>query len=368
MYAPNANIVTGSFDRNSGTLLNPLAQPYNNFRIQSLGGNIVQGQVNKISVTEVMLPYNTPTIVKGSNDALFLQVFTSTGGAEPGRIVTTTVAVPAGFYTASELAAAIQSAVITASIDLSGIFTATVNPVTNAIVFSNTQTYNSGSINYFIDIAPNVLTGDSRTNPAFSKPQLLWTAGFRSLYANAPPNGNLTINPYTRGPELVPDGTPVALLPPAPSGGWPAVTGAPYTGRYTDFVDIVSTSLSQAQYIRDSSTSQGNPKRDIIARVFVCTNVSTYTTDPAGSRPFTIWRNWTNPKVIKWTADRSIDAIDLSLFDMYGQPLPTSQTFPAQVTGTALLRADCGASDYSITFHVHEPGVEVQNENVGYKF
>lgn len=361
MYAPNANIVTSSFDRNSGSLQNPVGQSYNNFNIQTTGGNIVQGQINKISVTELMFPYNIPTIVQGANDSMFVRIFSSTGRATPGLVEVNTISVPPGFYTASELAAAIQSAFNTA-FPAYPYFTATVTTTTNAIVFNNTQTYNDASNNYFFDFAPQVLTGDPNIRKALSYPQLLWTAGFRTLYANVPP-GQSPTDASNRGPELVPTNTPVAL---APSKGWPSIVGSPYTGRYTDFVDIVSTSLAQAQYIRDSTTSQAVVKRDVIARVYVCNNISIYTADPAGSRPFTIHRMYSNPKIMKYTVDRSIDSIDLQLYDMYGLPLPSSQSFPYQSTGTALQIANCGASDYAITFHVHEPDVEVQNENVGY--
>jgi len=366
MHTPNANVVTSSFDRNSASIDNPTAQPYNNFRIQTLGGNIVQGQINKISVTEIMIPYNTPTVIAGVNDSIFARVFSTTGGAEPGLIHATAFSIPAGFYTAAEMAAAIQSSWNTTFPDVSAVLAVGVTTTTNAITFTNTQTYNAGATNYLIDLAPNVTTGQSSTvqNKAFSYPQLLWTAGFRTLYANNPPGTN-PADPYNRGPEIVPTGTPNALVP---SGGWPVILGTPYTGRYTDFIDIVSTSLSQAQYIRDSTTSQATPKRDVIARVYVCNNISIYTADPAGSRPFVIHRMFPCPKIIKFTVDRSIDTIDLALFDMYGEPLPTSQTFPAQITGTAQLPANCGASDYAITFHVHEPGVEEQSANVGYRY
>jgi hypothetical protein len=363
MYAPNANIVSGSFDRIRGTLFSPSSQPINNFLIQTTGGNIVQGQINKISVTEVMMPYNTPTIVTGKNNMLFLRVFTSTGGATPASIAAQSIAVSQAFYTAAELAAAIQAAVIAAVPALAGVFTANINTRTNSIVFSNLQTYNAAAVNYFIDLAPNIYSSTPPASNPFSFPDLLWTSGLRNLWAANPPNPDVGVNPDGRGNELVPASTPNNLIP---SGGWPTITGSPFTGRYTDYIDIVSTTLCQAQYIRDSSTSQATPRRDIVARIYVCTNISTYTADPAGSRPFTIYRNWTNPKIIKWTVDRSIDSVDLQLYDMYGQPLPSTLSTPIPLVANQ--GAECGASDYAITLHVHEPGVEVQNENVGYKF
>jgi hypothetical protein len=78
---------------------------------------------------------------------------------------------------------------------------------------------------------------------------------------------------------------------------------------------------------------------------------------------------------MKWTADRSIDAINLSLYDMYGQPLPIptvryygaeAPPFPPTNTYVSL---GGGARDYQITFLVdeHEDLHEVRN-NVGYSY
>ena len=72
------------------------------------------------------------------------------------------------------------------------------------------------------------------------------------------------------------------------------------------------------------------------------------------------------PKVMKWTADRSIDAIDLALYDMYGQPIPNISG-QYDLFGTKYTTFLAGPRDYAITFHVHEPTDQIQNENVGYR-
>jgi hypothetical protein len=50
-------------------------------------------------------------------------------------------------------------------------------------------------------------------------------------------------------------------------------------------------------------------------------NVVTTDFGNAGSFPFVIHRQFTNPKTFKWNPGTSIDAVDLQLFDDTGAPL-----------------------------------------------
>ena len=367
MSVPNANMVTSSYDRISGGVLDCRYQPLNNFRITNSGGNIIQGQMNKISVTEVMFPYNIPTITK-NNRILNLTVWDITTDPEedPQPLLTDAVVLPLGYKTGPELVADLSNALlVNLGIPLADYARFTWDPITQTIDVSTYawDEFAGGYAIEFLNINAAYPFGAPQNQQVFSFPNALYTIGLRTFFAQ---NTNL---PLTRPAWLITPGFPVIIsanipstIAPWPTPAYTLVEGSTYTGRYTDYIDIVSTSLAQAQYIRDSNTNQAIPKRDVIARIYVCTNVSTYTADPAGSRPFTIWRNWTCPKVLKWTADRSIDAIDLALYDMYGEPLPI-QT-PATPGGTYF----SGPSDYAITFHVHEGSAEQQNENVGYKY
>ena len=87
-----------------------------------------------------------------------------------------------------------------------------------------------------------------------------------------------------------------------------------------------------------------------------------------GSRPVILYRMFPVPKVMKWTADRSLDAIDLQLYDMYGQPLLPQQQNARLIPGLNARSAYAGDADYAITFHVHEPGAETQEANIGYSY
>jgi len=394
MDTPNANILPSSYDRISGDYTNPLYQPQNSFRIQNQGGNIVQGQMNKISVTELSMPYTTPTVVTNSNDSFLVLVGDICGnGTWSAPTYLLQFKIPQGFYTGPELEAAFNAAVSTFQVgtvvpqNFSTFLDAEWDSVANQLDFisaNNWEDADSGKYVIFNPFQingaiPAVLVPDTAAlrNP-FNYPNLLWTAGFRNNFAtNAPVSWPVGGTPVSVSLSIVSRNIPDAI--PLPSTAYAKIVGTYYTGRYTDYIDVVSTSLCQAQYIRDTTTSQNTTRRDVIARVYVCNNMSLTPASgasgqaPDGCRPFNIYRVFPVPKVIKWTADRSIDAIDLSLFDMFGQPLPTTQNNSGQAGSLNIFLSSgklstAGAGDYAITFHCHEPRADVQEANIGYKY
>jgi hypothetical protein len=401
MDTPNANVALSSFDRISGSNFAPITQPYNNFRLINSGGNIVQGQLNHISLTEVSLPYCTPTIITGINDTITLYPYQlNADGTVIAVAENPTIVIPQGFYTAAEL--------VTALNDPSNIpqddplnpappgyltrpdVTFTLDTVSNAIRVTNTNVYLAGvsaAPFYYIDVGQyasiDAVTQGQRT--AYSSPNLWFNLGMRNVLANYPTEsgvgggGGVPI----LYPALIPTNVPLSLiaslsapLQPWSNGIFNQIVGAPYTGSYTDYVDIVSSTLCQAQYVRDTTTTQASRKRDIIARLPVCNNISLLNSIEQGSRPFTIFRQYPVPKVMKWTADRSLDAIDLQLFDMFGQPLPTTFTLTGLrdlgpipgIENSTLIIGNAGSADYTITFHVHEPKDSLQSQNIGYSY
>jgi len=375
---PNANMVTSSFDRIQGTTINPIYQPVNNFRIQNQGGNIVQGQLNKISVTEVMLPYTTPTINENNYDfRLKLYYIDDTGHIADDFYGAVSFSLDKRFYSGQEIVAALNALVSGAasgSQPMSDFLLWEWDDVANQIsVKNNSPNYDPspvdpGQAGIYIEIdlpyGPTLIEG-SEAN-IFNFPNFWFTIGFRNIFATNPEvdyffDGIAETKPIQLG--LYPADTPTADLP---TNAFSELFGSFYTGRYTDYVDIVSTSLCQAQYTRDSTTSQNTARRDVIARMYVCNNMSMIPLLEEGSRPVILYRMFPVPKVMKWTADRSLDAIDLQLFDMYGQPLPTQQLNETQ---SDLGRfAYAGDADYAITFHVHEPGADTQEANIGYSY
>jgi hypothetical protein len=72
----------------------------------------------------------------------------------------------------------------------------------------------------------------------------------------------------------------------------------------------------------------------VICRLFIANNVATQ--EEEGTRPFIINRQYTNERVMRWTADNSVGTIDVQLYDDVGQPLQTTwQPRPYQITFNA---------------------------------
>lgn len=404
MQHSNALMATSSFDRLSGSrdlCGNVITQwqPYSNFRVQTLGGNIIQGQINKIRVAEILFPYNIPTIMgtafsasvglgqspNESADNSFLEIVwyrVTAQGPGVAPIITVSIlntTVESGYYTGTELAAVIQ-AIITAEAATvgfgSGAFTVTFDTVTSSIVIRNNTTWSdvSGTDNYFMEFTYDPASG---AQVSINQPNLLWTMGLRDIYARYPPVyvptfGQAPVTPDdTISPVLAPINYPnIAPFPVFPTGYAPnIIVASPYTGCYTQYIDVCSPSLCQAQYVRDGNTNQKVIRRDLIARVYIASDNSVPLTNPAGARPFLIHRQFKNAKVMKWTAERSIDNIDLALYDQFGNQLPaipptlSSTENPNDIDLNDILQSQ--PSDFAITFLVDEHD-ETMEHNYGY--
>jgi hypothetical protein len=360
--------VTSSFDRISGNLITPSSQPYSRFRIQTNGANIIQGQVNKLSITELSFPYDIPTVVKGQNDSLIIYDYEYVVGqpipVNPPAVYVLTF--PQGFYTATEAVAVLNGLFPLLGLGLS--LSAAVSPSIGAISIRNTSTWNAtpGASNHIYELLPYSTSGNYDATNFYNTPQLLWTLGFRSLYASYPFQTSVqptNVNPHAI--SLVPISSPPTLSLNFPTLLATKIEGTPYSGAYTNYIDIVSPALTQAQYVRDSTTSQNTVKKDVIARIYVNDNVSLATSNSIGSRPFVIYRLYPCPKVMKWTVDRSLDAISLELYDQYGLPLP--DVGPLIISSAGTTQVFSGPRDYAITFHVHEHD-ETMEPNVGYRY
>jgi hypothetical protein len=111
------------------------------------------------------------------------------------------------------------------------------------------------------------------------------------------------------------------------------ITANPTDLSYTDYIDIVSDKLNQYASSRDGS-SDNNFNRSLICRLYVEDDISLKQGQGQGQQqaPFIIHRQFQNPKMIEWNKEASIDWVDISIYDMYGNlfPLPTL-TFPGGV-------------------------------------
>ena len=310
----NTQLVFSSYDRNfynENPAQAPIEQPYNNFTLNNPGQNVLQGQIKEIAVTEIEFPYDIANVQPGASGAgnkFIVDIDPSPGSTF--QVVT----VPTGYYTGTELAAAVTAALITASLPT---ITCTYSAVSNTFTFAN-----SGSTLYAVYPYFTPDTPPANVFRAWSKKQLLNTMGFQYISANS------------------------VYFPLNPTTGTASGTSAPLI--WTRYVDICSRSLTQNQFMREGNTSRFTARRDLLCRVYICTNIAVAdlgtTGSMTGTRPFIIHRLFPCPKTMAWTTDASVPNVDIQLFDDLGNPL--------DYAGSGDPR------DFQITLNVYENDIE----------
>lgn len=313
-----------------------IANQYNDFSIQK-NQNLIQGGFTRIGVTEVRMPWVIPNI-NPRNNKVWAQFNNST--------LTSSITIPTNFYTGPELALEVADKLNSLS-SISG---------TSSIEVSY-QPIGTFQI-YDLDV-----------NTALT------------LYPSDPSN----ITPQTAFQNSLL--TPMGMRPNdfvASSGNINSNAGQPIEGwvaplTYTDYIDVVSYQLTTKQRAKDMTTQSDIPRSAIISRLYLNNENSTdkygyittlsnlyipgeaeqstfqtsVTTNPPGTEPFLLYRQYQTPKMIRWENDSSIGTVDIALYDMYGAPLyqPTFKYAPAYTSSiSTLYTAPAPLPDFQITF------------------
>jgi hypothetical protein len=297
----NAHIVLNSRDATSGT--------YNSTQYNAINQNIIQGNIDRIGLNEINFPYDIPNIQTGlkgpgsagSTNIFYLNLLDVAGGTVEYSLE---VVLPIGFYTGSELADAINSAIIAAATE-DDIPTPAANvPVCNYVQTSNVFAFGPP--------------------PAPSAPMYNGVWQFTSPYTF--PTDNPTTNTlgkdifslmgYQKGQNPLVD---TNVVPGAAQ--FPFIAAAAASLAFTQYIDICSPQLCKFQYFRDGSTTNLARRSDVICRVYIANDIAIAQSDPEGTRPFVIHRQFKNPRMMKWTADNAVGTIDIQLYDDVGQLL-----------------------------------------------
>jgi hypothetical protein len=282
-------------------------QPWNKFRLQR-PQNLLNAFATRIGVSEIRFPFYIPN-VNASNNKIWITAYNTLGTGSLYQIT-----VNPGFYSGVSLATALTSIIQGAStygsyVVLAGAnapFSLTSYPfflfgTTSQMIYDPTLNNLLGSILYAY-------------NPATANPAVGATPPTEEEYNNNPSLCSLMGFAYQQ------------VCVSAPSLNIIPFAGRITTMTYTDYIDIVSDKLSQYAKARDGS-SDSTFNRSLICRL--------YLSDEAGAgldltQPFTIYRQFKNPKMVEWNKEASIDWIDISLYDEYGEllPLPADVTLP----------------------------------------
>lgn len=254
--------------------------PHNKFIISNRGV-LLAGSFSGVKVAEVNFPYLIPNVNTNNNSFILERIL------YPGPVNTIVkIQIPTGFYTATTLTTTVNSAIL-AAIPGTGI-TLSYNPSTLQFTMS------TANPNEFFLLKP-------RMDDNLTAQSLLTLIGLN--YQN----------------DLILTNS---------------LIGSQTTMQYSRFIDFTSDVLSQYQEMNDTSTAKVN-RRHIFCRLYVSTDVSMPSTDASGnpifagsSIPFVIYRQFKNPKTLKWNGKDSIDRIDVEVWDENGDPFYFPPGYP----------------------------------------
>ena len=279
-------------------------KPYcNNFTISSPGA-LIYGYINKIIVSQIQLQYNIPTICQGRNDKLPFEI----NGAIVGQIT-----IPFGFYTPTELAAAIQGLAQSPS---------PLSPI------GLTVTYNL--LDGFTFTSTIVPPAPAAVNFSFPGPELLLQNSYTQAQIDTVLKTYRTFGINESNNDQQPNQTKQI------SYEYPNFL-------YTPYIDIYSDVLTNYQNVKDNNTSIAKPK-GLIARVLLSgVGSPQYSTETfaLGTSPFVVTVDLNSPKIIKWTPDVAVPSIDFQLRDCYGDFIPGDvERYPTEFQMTLLCVED----------------------------
>jgi hypothetical protein len=299
-------------------LVVPSTQPWNDFRLQKPQA-LVQGGIKRLKLNEVRFPYTTPNIIAGLTSFVWMQLYGTPSGGSPidEELIDlfTSSPVPSGptadflqgtgFYNANDVGTRLIE-ILNANATFGGTNNTWSYIASYAGGFKLTCTPIGANPQQYFTMSSSEISNVGSI--PFPPKSLLSVLGFDSVNSSL----GLTFNATT---------FKTALFSPM---------------SFTQYIDIVSTNLTRFQTIADTSTRQ-NSRGNLICRLYIAdensvvpTSVPVYngtstifynTAIPPGEVPFTIHRQFQEPKVFRWEHEASINWIDIQLYDDCGNLL-----------------------------------------------
>jgi len=269
--------------------------------------SVINGFFTRIALTEFNMPWNVPNVNPRNNTFTVGSLNTALNPSP----IQATVSIATGFYTADELAIALEAALDAAMVALGSDYPASYPWVVSFDTTSGKFTVEAGGATFTLVPKNNGPRDD-----------LLTMMGFGGLSITAD-----LVNPY----ETYVSGVASML--------------------YTPYFDIVSKQLTKKQQVNDSGTSYATGS-SLLARIYLTPNNLTTTdfTNQLGTAPFTIFREFIIPKQIYWDTKEFINVIDLSLVDYKGNILYET---PNTINATSF-EVGTGNANWQLTLQVSE--------------
>ena len=255
--------------------------PYN-FQITK-NESIMNGFFTRLALTEVNLPWVMPNINLKTRQILL--DYSIAGVPQPQATITLTT----GFYKPADIAADLQTAI------------RAVNAALNAF----TVAYGANDLPRFVFLPNNIAITFALSPLPYNSSVYSFPDTTKQLYD-------------LLGLDISRSGTPASLKS--------AITaGFTYCQAYR-YVDIVCPQLSYNQALKD--TMSQTIARDTLCRLYVgdgpYTGTSTLSPSdaafcPPGCAPFTIYRQFTNPKFIRWLPNQPVQGnLQFTIYDDAG--------------------------------------------------
>jgi hypothetical protein len=287
--------------------------------------NLLYGYFSRVALTQFQLNYNVPTVVTGYNDLI--------GVVTAGNVAPVYVALRQGYYTPNQLAAEIQLQV-RAGVAALPAFTCLPpqNPVTVGIQAAIVGGFTANAIPVWFQFS----TGGG--------PAMNFILGYDTVGSGAiPPDVQRRV---ARASRLIGMNKPMIgyaegqnPLTTAPTQ-WTAIQGGVPNLMPTDYVDIVSKTLSNYKDNKDDNSSQQSPGC-VLGRIYLTEGQSASSiangwpqASLQGQSPQVFTKDWYNPNWSQWSPNQSISSVDITLLDMWGAPLYWSSTYATEWSAT----------------------------------
>lgn len=256
------------------------------------GRNLIYGYFGRVALTQFFMRRDLPTVRTNVNDVLRVQIAASAVGPV---VNTFDITIPEGYYTTAELATVLQTALVNAGLNL-------------AFVLAPYETGNDNNSGFLFGTGNPAIFMAITIQPGLSEPQMQNRLRTFRL---------LGINRYLLGYPILNDSATLAT----PTYYTEARGSAPNL-LPTDYIDIVSRTLTSYKDAKDAVTSIANPT-SVLGRVWLVESATNNSNDPEtllniGSRPITVVKTWTHPNWCQWSPNQTITSLDIGLVDQFG--------------------------------------------------
>lgn len=282
----------------SGTVLN-----INN------GRPIVNGYFGRVALTQFMLKRDIPTIRVGANDVFSVAIASSAAGPVTASY---NITIPQGYYNTTQLASTLQTLLIAAGISAAFVL------APFAVGNETNSGFLIGTGNAGVFMAVILATGLTEAQMS-ERLNCFRTLGFNRAILGYP---NLNTS---------------AALPASPTYYLQAAGSAPNL-LSTDYIDIVSQSLTNYKDAKDANSALNSPGA-LLGRVWLIESATNVSSSPAyltniGSAPFAVIKSWVSPNWCQWSPNQTLNTIDIKLLNMHGNELNWTSGTPTEWSGT----------------------------------